>query len=106
MITRDETAEAIGNRYRYTRIIDTAGHVVRVRIERHFYDSYSFAHVEVVNDVKSWTQLLDEPTRDWWDATPPPRKDIDAAAVLAPLADRLLRRAAAILVPPTTTTAV
>lgn len=102
MTTRDETAEATGNRYRYSRIVDTAGHVVRVRIERDFYDSYSFAQVEVINGVKCWTHLLDEPVRDWWDTTPSPRKDINVAAVLAPVAERLLRRAATILGPPTT----
>lgn len=92
MTTRDETAEATGNRYRYSRIVDTAGHVVRVRIERDYYDSYSIAQVEVINGVKCWTHLLDEPVRDWWDTTPSPRKDINVAAVLAPLAERLLRR--------------
>jgi hypothetical protein len=97
---RDETAAIITGGYHYDRVVDIAGRIVRARIVRNFY---SLAHVEVINDQKSWTDLADVATRNWWDATPSPRKDIDVAAVLGPVADQLLRRAATILAPAPTT---
>jgi hypothetical protein len=101
---RDETAVATANGYRYHRVVDIAGgHIVRARIERDFYIGYSLAHVEVINDRKSWTHLAEEPTRNWWDTTPSPRTEIDAAVALGPVADQLLRRAVTILAPAPTT---
>lgn len=96
---RDEAAVATGNGYRYDRIVEIAGRIVRARIERQFYVSYSLAVVDMINDAKSWTRVVEDLACPWWDATPSPSKDVDAAAVLGPVADQLLRRAAAILAP-------
>ena len=96
---RDEAAVATGNGYRYDRVVEIAGRIVRARIERQFYVSYSFAFVDMINDAKSWTRVVEDLACPWWDATPSPRTDVDVAAVLGPVADQLLRRAAAILAP-------
>lgn len=96
---RDEAAVATGNGYRYDRTVEIAGRIVRARIERQHYHSYSLAVVDMINDEKSWTRIVEDLACQWWDATPAPRKDVDAAAVLGPVADQLLRRAAAILAP-------
>jgi hypothetical protein len=98
---RDETADATSNHYHYSRIVDIAGHVVRATLKRDFYLDHSRASVEVINDHRSWPLLAEDPASNWWHATPPPRREVDA--VLGPLADRLLHRAATILAPASTT---
>ncbi|GLY68735.1 hypothetical protein [Amycolatopsis taiwanensis] len=96
---RYETAVATGNSYRYDRVVDIAGRKVRVRIERQFCHSYNVAFVDVTNDEKSWTRVVEDLACQWWNTTPAPSKHIDAAAVLGPVADQLLHRAVMILAP-------
>ena len=103
---RDEAAVATGNGYRYDRVVEIAGRIVRARIERQHYHSYSLAFVDMINDAKSWTRVVEDLACQWWDATPAPRNDVDAAAVLGPVADQLLRRAATILAPAPTPAAL
>lgn len=61
---RDETAVATGNGYRYDRTVQIAGRIVRARIERHHYHSYSFAFVDMINDEKSWVWMDSLPVMD------------------------------------------
>lgn len=100
MITqRDETAVATGNGYRYDRTVEIAGRIVRARIEGHHYHCYSFAFVDMINDEKSWTRIAEDLACPWWNTTPPPSKNLDAAAILSPVADDLLGRATTVLAP-------
>jgi len=103
---RDEHAGATSNRYQYTRIVEIAGRTVRANIERDFYLDQSLAVAEVLNDRMTWTSLAADAQSNWWHTTPSPNPDVDAAAVLGPLAERLLRRAAEILASPPTTSTV
>jgi hypothetical protein len=96
---RDEAAAVTTNGYRYDRVVEITGHIVRARIERTLSVHHSLAHVEMINDQKSWTHLAQDAARNWWDTTPPPRNHVDPATVLGPVADQLLRRAATILTP-------
>lgn len=99
---RDEAAEVTLNRYRYIRVVETGGRIVRARIERDFYHDQSLAVAEVLNDQMTWTCLVKDAPGNWWHATQTPRPHVDAAAVLGPLADRILHRAAEVLAPPPT----
>jgi hypothetical protein len=96
---RDEAAVATGNGYRYDRTVEIAGRIVRARIERHFYHSYSLAVVDMINDEKSWTRVVEDLACPWWNTTPTPSAHLDAAAVLGPVGEELLRRAATVLTP-------
>ncbi|GAA0609748.1 hypothetical protein GCM10010174_28870 [Kutzneria viridogrisea] len=96
---RDEAAVATGNGYRYDRTVEIAGRIVRARIERQHDHSYSLAVVDMINDAKSWTRIVEDLACPWWNTTPTPGTHLDAAALLGPVADQLLRRAAAILAP-------
>jgi hypothetical protein len=98
---RDETAGVTTIRYHYTRVVETAGRIVRARVERDRFDT-SLAVAEVLTDQLTWTQLAKDDPSNWWYATPVARHVTDPATVLGPLADRLLHRAAAILTPPST----
>ncbi len=102
---QDETAVATGYHYRYDRVVEIAGRIVRARIDRQLYRSHSFALVAMINDEKSWTRVVDDLACQWWDATPTPSTHVDAAAVLGPVADELLRRAATVLAPTPTLSA-
>jgi len=60
----EETAEVAKYRYHYTRVVETIGRVVRVRIERGVRPSQSHAVAEVLADTMTWTHLAHEvPTR-------------------------------------------
>jgi len=96
---RDETAVATAHGYRYDRTVEIAGRLVRARIERQHHHSHSRAVVDMINDERSWTRIVDDLARRWWNTTPPPSTHVDAVAVLGPVADELLRRAATVLSP-------
>lgn len=100
---RDETAGATKDRYHYTRVVETAGHVVRVRIVRDYYAHQSLAVAEALADNLTWTRLAEDAPGNWWTTTPTPSVGTHAAAALGPIAQRLIHRAADILAPPPTT---
>ncbi len=104
-IERDQDAGATSTRYHYTRVVEIAGRTVRARLERDVYLNHSGAVAEVLTDQADWSTLAADDLNNWWHDTPPPSADVDAAAVLGPLAERLLHRAAEILTapPPTVT---
>jgi hypothetical protein len=70
---RDEAAVATGNGYRYDRVVEFAGRIMRARIDRQFCVSYGLAFVDMVNDAKSWIRVVEDLACPWWDATPAPR---------------------------------
>jgi hypothetical protein len=102
-ITEHDTAGATSNHYHFTRVVETGGRTVRVRIERNVDRDQSLAVAEVLNTHLTWTNLADDAQGNWWHTTPTPHPHVDAAALLGPLADRLLYRAAQILAPSSTT---
>ena len=104
-IERDQDAGATSTRYHYTRVVEIAGRTVRARLERGVYLNHSGAVAEVLTDQTDWSTLAADDLNNWWHDTPPPSVDVDAAAVLGPIAERLLHRAAEILAapPPTVT---
>jgi hypothetical protein len=103
---RDETAEVTQHDYRYTRVVETAGRVVRVRVRRDNYPHQSFAVAEVLADDMTWTHLAAEAPNNWVHTTPRPTPMIHAATQLGEIAEHLVNRAAEILVPPPTTTVI
>lgn len=96
----DHDAGATSTRYHYTRVAEIAGHTVRARVERGVYLNDSGAVAEVLTDQAEWRSLAADGLNNWWHDTPPPSPDVQAAAVLGPLAERLLHRAAEILAAP------
>ena len=99
-IDHDQDAGATSERYHYTRVAEIDGHTVRARIERGIYNNTSGAVAEIRVDGTNWHTLTAGPINNWWYDTPQPSPDVDATAVLGPLADTLLRRAAEILAAP------
>ncbi|WP_237774725.1 hypothetical protein [Actinosynnema sp. ALI-1.44] len=104
IIERDQDTGATSTRYHYTRVVEIAGRIVRARLERGVYLNHSGAVAEMLTDQTG----LGQPRRrrpQQLVVRHPPSVDIDAAAVLGPLAERLLHRAAEILAapPPTVT---
>lgn len=98
LFTRDEQSSGTRNGYHYARIIEFNGRVVRAFVKRDSYIQQSYAVAEVLNDQMKWTNLTAEAPDDWWPGTPLPYdNDVDAAAVLGSVAERLLNRAATIL---------
>ncbi|MEV6602759.1 hypothetical protein [Kutzneria sp. NPDC051319] len=100
---RDETAAVTTNGYRYDRVVETAGRIVRARVLRARYYNESLAVAEVLTEHLTWTRIADDDPVNWWHSTRTPSPRVDPAAVLGPVADQLLRRAATILAPVSTT---
>ena len=100
IIDHNQDTAATSQRYRYTRVAEIGGHTVRARIQRSIYLNDSGAIAEIRIDGTNWSTLTAEPINNWWYDTPQPSPDIDAAAVLGPLADTLVRHAAEILAAP------
>ncbi|MCU1680209.1 MAG: hypothetical protein JWQ81_948 [Amycolatopsis sp.] len=99
----DQTADATTTCYSYTRIVQVGEHIVSVAIDRDACIDRSLAYVQLIDDQTRWKLLDDEPATTWWDTTPTPSTHVDAAAVLGPVANELLRRASTILAPAPTT---
>lgn len=104
MTTRiiDHDATATSYRYSYTRTAEINGLAVRARIERGTYINSSGAIAEIRTDGMKWNTLTADGINNWWYDTPKPSPAVDAAAVLGPLAEQLLRGAAEILASPPT----
>ncbi|MEU6261825.1 hypothetical protein [Saccharopolyspora shandongensis] len=94
---------ATSTRYHYTRVVEIAGCTVRARVWRGVYLNDSGAVAEVLTDQAEWNRLTADALNYWWQDTPSPSPDVDAAAVLGPLAEQLLHRAAEILAATPTT---
>jgi hypothetical protein len=100
IIERDESAGVTQDDYEYTRVVETAGRIVRVRVRRNYYPHQSYAVAEVLADDMTWTQLAVEPRNNWVHDTPRPCPMIHAASELGATADHLVHRAAEILARP------
>lgn len=101
---RDEAAWVTEDRYRYMRVLEVAGRIVRIRITRGADPVPSHARAEVLAHNKTWTHLATIPPDNWIATTTPPSPTVDAAKELGALAERLIHRAAEILAPPPPTT--
>ncbi|HEX8870509.1 MAG TPA: hypothetical protein VF821_32890 [Lentzea sp.] len=97
----DQQAGVTSDRYHYTRVAEIDGHTIRARIVRGMYNNNSGAVAEIRVDGTNWSTLTARAINDWWYDTPQPSPDVDAAAVLGPVAERLLHGAAEILAAPT-----
>lgn len=95
--TIDHDATATSYRYSYTRTAEINGLAVRARIERGTYINSSGAIAEIRTDGMKWNTVTADGINNWWYDTPKPSPAVDAAAVLGPLAEQLLRGAAEIL---------
>src|SRR5687768_3476267 len=92
---RDQNTGAASERYDHTHIAEINGHTVRTRVGRGKHLNDSGAVAEVRTDT-GWSRLAADALNNWWYNTPPPSPDVDAAAVLGPVAERLSRGAAEI----------
>lgn len=99
---RDHASGVDRHRYHHTRVVETCGCIVRVRVVRDSYSQQSCAVAEVLADNLTWTHLADDAASNWWHNTPPPSLAVHAETELGDIADRLVRRAAEILAPPVT----
>lgn len=102
MTTRliDLDTGATTDRYHYTRTVEINDRTIRARIERGIYNTNSGALAEVRTGDSTWSTLVADGINNWWYDTPQPSPDVDAATVLSPLADQVLRKATGILASP------
>lgn len=94
----DSCFDTYHNGYALTQVHHRNGRVFRVRARRDQLESNSFALVEVLTPLWTWTELASEPPSRWHADTPGAQTaDFET---LAGTVETLLERAAAILDPP------
>lgn len=94
----DEQFHQGSQSYKVQQIHHLDGHVLRVRVQRDFYQTQSHAVVEVLTASLDWTPLTFTSPNIWHAQTP---TDASNAKPLRPIAGELTYRAQCILAPVT-----
>lgn len=98
IVERGTTTGTSADQYEMTREIETAGHLVRVRIRRSTAQYDSFAVADMLTGDGTWRRMADVPPACW--TAPEPCDTLDVTAALGGLADRLVDRVCELITAP------